>query len=1270
MIHLDSRNGEKEKIVELINSSIDKPEYELECLFYEHPTQIRNPNIKNSNFVSIVKRYKGNPNFISKTSERLAITFPHENPKYSNIRILIKGSGPIKNYCNNENLSLIRNNIDFEYKTKPKGLNTVDIINYNMRFNLKQEQNFNNDDAKINDLLRDINTISKNYRYKKIFSFEKKTKDFQIDVSIVKSSLSIDKFLSVKDIIEKHKLRDIVKPPEVKMSFHTWWDSIKDNPNEMVKISNSSNYFKTIKESQVFTNIPSYEVEVEYIKNKSIIPKFKNITERKEYVISEFGNFFKEIGSVLQCIQNTFYIISNDEKFSVKQQFTKVIENSINEKMLESNRRRDSKYRGGDGIEGRGAPAGKAFYKAKGGNYSLNEDNDLDFLNLSRRDDSEQDDNDNDNSMNGGSIKVIGGQDLNYNESVSHNNNESDNESDNDEDKEEDLDKTNNDNDNDNDNSNDEETNQIGGAKKIAELKLKIIKKLHYNIFFGPMIIDLLHNDANYIDPSSMPDPKTNTNIHINYLVTDKTDGERHLLFFDNTGKVYGIDRDQNVKYFGIIIPGLANSILDGEYINRSYEDKILNNFYIFDSYIYKGENVMIKPFLFSKKGGQNGRYDTILESIKAFNEGTNITQLNSRLPFLLYKKEYYLGDTPSSYIARVGKGSKQSLMSENCESILTKMNVKYGGFLDVGHLFPYKTDGLVFHPNQLSVFQKSMDDYIENPFQGGRWNNNYKWKSQNNLTIDFRINIIKEMGTSRPVYKYIGDTKFVVVHLMTSINKSSNPNNIDNNKLNFYLINTGQKIQNLPSEIPFFATNPFIGYYDSDGKEQNNMGEAYFEVDGNDNITCSDGSLITDGIICECAYDLSKEESFRWTPERLRADKTRPNAYITANTTWLLINKPITKSLLTGSGMSGMGGFPNTEGGSSGSSNTKTKPADAEKALREMEYYSTNQETEQLTKPLTKFNNFVKEYLIQRALTGYTKPNLMDLAVGSFGDMHKYVKYGVNHFIGLDINEHNLNNPRDGAATRMMKQISTTNTSGNNSQYVKFAEKMLLLLGTATKNISSGDCAADTINKYYLDVLYGRAKGNTTKLRKLEGVGLDGFDVITCMYAIHYMMNTETALDNFLRNVSENLLDQGYFVGTCLDGMEIIKELGSKTEINGNIDGKSVFFIRKESDDPNAYKNITVGNKITVFFETFNGSFSENLVNKSYLKEKAKTHNLKLVEFKPFLEEPGNMLSKYEADGDKLSKENVRNIRSSNAMMMWAKFNSYFIFQKVRGKD
>ena len=72
-----------------------------------------------------------------------------------------------------------------------------------------------------------------------------------------------------------------------------------------------------------------------------------------------------------------------------------------------------------------------------------------------------------------------------------------------------------------------------------------------------------------------------------------------------------------------------------------------------------------------------------------------------------------------------------------------------------------------------------------------------------------------------------------------------------------------------------------------------------YLKVDGNDNIICSDGSFITDGVICECSYNKSKDVEYRWNPVRIRPDKTRPNAYVTANTTWMLIHEPITKAFL-----------------------------------------------------------------------------------------------------------------------------------------------------------------------------------------------------------------------------------------------------------------------------------------------------------------------------------------------------------------------------------
>jgi hypothetical protein len=239
-------------------------------------------------------------------------------------------------------------------------------------------------------------------------------------------------------------------------------------------------------------------------------------------------------------------------------------------------------------------------------------------------------------------------------------------------------------------------------------------------------------------------------------------------------------------------------------------------------------------------------------------------------------------------------------------------------------------------------------------------------------------------------------------------------------------------------------------------------------------------------------------------------------------------------------------------------------------------------------------------------------------------------------------------------------------NLSQFNPAIAKLADRTMFIVGNTTKNIANGDCVRDNINKYYIDVLYGRAKGNTPKLKKLEGTALDQFDCIACMYAIHYMMNNENDLDNFLRNVSENLLDQGYFIGTCLDGMSILKAMGRSKELNGIIDGKTVFLIKKISDDPNEYKDITVGNKIMVHYEKFAGHFPENLVNMSYLRERAREHNLKLIEYKTFFEEPGNMLSQYESvDG-----KNAKKIKESEAMMTWGRFNAYFIFQKVRDSD
>lgn len=47
-------------------------------------------------------------------------------------------------------------------------------------------------------------------------------------------------------------------------------------------------------------------------------------------------------------------------------------------------------------------------------------------------------------------------------------------------------------------------------------------------------------------------------------------------------------------------------------------------------------------------------------------------------------------------------------------------------------------------------------------------------------------------------------------------------------------------------------------------------------------------------------------------------------------------------------------------------------------------------------------------------------------------------------------------------------------------------------------------------------------------------------YDVVTCMFALHYFFVSEAALKQFFHNVSINLKDGGYFIGTVPDGKRI----------------------------------------------------------------------------------------------------------------------------------
>ena len=60
--------------------------------------------------------------------------------------------------------------------------------------------------------------------------------------------------------------------------------------------------------------------------------------------------------------------------------------------------------------------------------------------------------------------------------------------------------------------------------------------------------------------------------------------------------------------------------------------------------------------------------------------------------------------------------------------------------------------------------------------------------------------------------YKYFdSNKKYLKVNLISSVRQTKDPKSIINNKLNFYLLNSGINIQSIPEDFKFFATNPLI---------------------------------------------------------------------------------------------------------------------------------------------------------------------------------------------------------------------------------------------------------------------------------------------------------------------------------------------------------------------------------------------------------------------------------------------------------------------------
>lgn len=327
------------------------------------------------------------------------------------------------------------------------------------------------------------------------------------------------------------------------------------------------------------------------------------------------------------------------------------------------------------------------------------------------------------------------------------------------------------------------------------------------------------------------------------YSVTDKADGERHLLFIDSDGKTYLINDRLFVRYTGLTNEKMKNSILDGEYVTRSKSNRPMHLFMAFDIFYHQGENVSNLPLMMEK------------------NEDSRIVRMTD------VTSSRFSGDS------KIVIQSKQFLAGDifkSSDDILQKSKK--------GNL-PYKIDGLIYTPKFIPVGGLYKDS---SPVLGGTWVKVFKWKPPEDNSIDFLVKTEKNTSGSDMVQEIDGRyTKILNLYVGYDILKSQKVTPYD------YLsgtVNLDEGYINTPFEPP--------------EEIYQNISLTHVELDENNTMRTLSGEIIIDGKVVEFSYD---SKTKKWIPLRLRRDKVRGNDFSAAVNIWRSINNPVTIDIISG---------------------------------------------------------------------------------------------------------------------------------------------------------------------------------------------------------------------------------------------------------------------------------------------------------------------------------------------------------------------------------
>lgn len=666
------------------------------------------------------------------------------------------------------------------------------------------------------------------------------------------------------------------------------------------------------------------------------------------------------------------------------------------------------------------------------------------------------------------------------------------------------------------------------------------------------------------------------------YNVTDKADGLRTLMVVAGNGRIYLVDSGFRVYGTGLQLDGalavqFKGTVLDGEWIRNDKKGNTVSLYYAFDIYTTEGKAVSGLPFMVRDSEEHRLAYMTKTVAALATAKQT-IKDIPANHSLIVSMKTFHsTGGDPGFIFRDAAACLDKSSASDNL----------------------YYTDGLIFTPNNTPM-----------PRTGKTWAAQLKWKPAHDNTIDFLVVIEKEtkdgVTEDKIGYKFQENEKQMLRHktLRLFVGGKSDlvfrdpRDSILNNKPLPESIDTEeyQPVEFRPLEPADISASICHMALDAGASDPAGAAPGAQDMETKiESLFCTrTKDPITSNSIVEMAYDPEKPVGWRWEPIRVRWDKTERlqngefgrtmNADWVADGIWASIHNPVTEDMI------------------------RTGALSEDVVEERVPYYAQKKASKRdnfIVRKLNSFHNiYIKsEILLQKTLR--KGDTVMDLACGRGGDIKKWVMNKAGWVMGVDYNLDNLTTSKEGIYGRYldMKIINKGDIP-----------PMVFVQGDSTRNIKDGSAAMTDFDRQLTTTLYdnGPKVDAPPAVETLRGFASKGFDVVSCMFAIHYMFKDRDSVDGFLSNVSDNLKVGGYFIGCCFDGDAVYKLLtgvsegGLKTGRDKDTDIWTIRRSYKESaEDVLPASDDGLGKAIDVFYYSIGEEHREYLVSFEYLTKR-----------------------------------------------------------------